>query len=294
MVYLILCVLSSTGIFLVFKYIDRYQIPSFPVIVINYLTAASLGYTLNRQAIDWSGLDGFGWIPVAVTIGILFILMFFVIAISSAKAGISITTVASKMSVVFPITFSLFIDPGDQLTVIKTTGIIAAIIGVLLTVWEPRNIAKTETRKITIPLLLFVGMGVVDSLVKFAQHRFVTNDDRALFSAVLFSVAFLTGMVILPFRKKSHRWFYRKRVWFWGILLGTCNFGSIFFMVSALNFINPKGIGVDSSIIFGANNIGIVTLSVLAGLIIFSEKLRIVNWLGIGLSMIAILLFMIA
>jgi multidrug transporter EmrE-like cation transporter len=52
-----------------------------------------------------------------------------------------------------------------------------------------------------------------------------------------------------------------------------------------------SGTGIDSSIVFGINNTGIVVLSVLTGYLVFNEKLRMINYLGIMLSIIAILMF---
>jgi hypothetical protein len=43
MIYLGLSILSSTGIFLVFKFLGQKRLPPFPVIIINYLTASILG-----------------------------------------------------------------------------------------------------------------------------------------------------------------------------------------------------------------------------------------------------------
>jgi multidrug transporter EmrE-like cation transporter len=88
--------------------------------------------------------------------------------------------------------------------------------------------------------------------------------------------------------------FKKAATWFWGIVLGIVNFGSIYLLVSALNHVNNNGIRTDSSVIFGLNNIGIVGLSVLVGLLIFSEKLKLINWIGIALSVVSILLFTIA
>jgi drug/metabolite transporter (DMT)-like permease len=290
MAYLILCILSSTGIFLVFKFLDQKKLPPYPVILINYLVAAIIGFVLNSGDFTLSGLLRFDWIPLSILIGFLFIVMFFLVARSSSEAGISITTVSSKMSVVFPISFSIIIEPNDTLNVIKAVAIFSALAGVLLTVYSPEKSVEGRKR-IIIPLLLFVGMGVVDSLVKFAQFRCVTDQDTALFSAVLFAMALLTGIIILPFRGKGLSEFSARGIWPWGIILGIVNFGSIFLMVSALNFINESGNRIDSSIIYGANNIGIVSLSVLSGLIIFREKLSFINWIGIVVSAIAILLF---
>jgi drug/metabolite transporter (DMT)-like permease len=290
MIYLILSILSSTGIFLVFKFLDQKKLPSFPVILINYFTASILGFLINADRISIPAIIEAPWIPVSVIIGILFIVMFFVIARSSIEAGISITTVASKMSVVFPIAFSMIIDPNDQLSFLKAAAVISALTGVLLTVYEPIRTPANKKRML-IPLLLFIGMGIVDSLVKFAQHTFVRDENTALFSAVLFLMAFFTGLIILPFRKEGISEFKQGPVWIWGLLLGIVNFGSIFMMVSALNFVSSTGIRIDSSIVFGANNIGIVSFSVLAGLLVFREKLHRINWVGITISALAIILF---
>lgn len=293
MVYLILCILSSTGIFLVFKFLDQKNLPSFPVIILNYFVAATLGVIVNADRISLSELTAAPWLPISVLIGFLFIVMFFVIARSSGEAGISITTVASKMSVVFPIAFSIIIDPADKLTITKAIAIGAALTGVLLTVYEPGSTVK-DKRRMFIPLLLFIGMGIVDSLVKYSQHTWVRDENTAIFSAVLFFMAFITGLVIIPFRKQGVSEFRLKAIWPWGLLLGVVNFGSIYLMVSALNHVNTNGLRIDSSIIYGTNNIGIVSLSVLAGLLIFKEKLHKINWIGISISAIAIILFSLA
>lgn len=293
MTYLILCIFSSTGIFIVFKYLDQKSLPSFPVIIINYLVASIMGFIVNADQMKVSDIFSASWIPVSVLIGFLFIVMFFVIARSSNEAGISVTTVASKMSVVFPIAFSIMIDPADQLTLLKGAAVIATLTGVLLTIYEPGRSLQARKRKF-LPLVLFIGMGLVDSLVKFAQHSYVSDRETALFSAVLFAMAFLTGIVMLPFRKEGVSEFRAAAVWRWGLLLGIVNFGSIYLMVSALNHVNEYGARIDSSIIYGANNIGIVSLSVLAGLLIFHEKLRKINWIGIAVSAIAIVLFSIS
>ena len=288
--FLILCILSSTGIFVVFKSIERFGIPSFPIIVINYFIASILGFIINPGHVSFGGIMEMEWLPISIIIGILFIIMFFIIAFSSRKAGISITTVAGKMSVIFPIIFSLLIDPSDQINLIKTGAIVCTLGGVALTIYKPRK-STMGFAVIYIPLILFVGMGVVDSLVKFAQHRFVNDADTALFSAVLFLNAFLSGVIVLLFYPKYYRSFLRLKVWGWGLLLGGVNFGSIFFLVRALNYVSPAGNGMDSSVIFGINNVGIVGLSVLLGLWVFRERLLPLNWLGIILSAMALTLF---
>ena len=288
--FLLLCILSSTGIFVIFKTISRFNIPAFPVIVINYLVATLLGLMINPGDSDFASIINSGWLPISMIIGIMFILMFFLVAHSTKKAGLSVTTVASKMSVIFPILFSLLIDPADQLSLMKAAAVLIALGGVVLTVYKPGN-GALEKSVFVIPLLLFVGMGVVDSMVKLAQQQYVEDRETALFSAILFLNAFLAGVLTMLFFKRDNKHFIRARVWGWGVLLGGVNFGSIFFLVKALNYSSPAGKSMDSSVIFGANNISIVALSVLVGLWVFKEKLRLVNWIGIVLSALALLLF---
>ncbi len=288
--FLLLCILSSTAIFVTFKTISRLNIPAFPVIVINYLAATILGFVIYSGDTKVASIAHSRWLPISILIGIMFILMFFLVAFSTRKAGISVTTVASKMSVIFPIIFSLLIDPADQLTMIKAAAVLIALGGVVLTVYKPGG-EHPERSVIYIPLLLFVGMGIVDSLVKLAQQQYVSDGETALFSAILFLNAFLSGLAATIFYRKHNRYFLKRAVWGWGLLLGIVNFGSIFFIVRALHYSSPAGKSMDSSVIFGANNISIVALSVMVGLLIFKENLSYINWIGIVLSALSLLLF---
>ncbi len=87
MTYLLLSILSSTGIFLIFRLIDKRDVSTFPVIVINYLTASATGFLiyagLEIQDMDFPK----PFYLLAVIIGVLFIAMFFIVARSSQKAG---------------------------------------------------------------------------------------------------------------------------------------------------------------------------------------------------------------
>jgi multidrug transporter EmrE-like cation transporter len=53
---------------------------------------------------------------------------------------------------------------------------------------------------------------------------------------------------------------------------------------------HPVRGGIDSSVVFGINNIGIVGLSVLLGVLIFRERLSWINMLGIMVCIAATIL----
>ena len=83
---------------------------------------------------------------IAIIIGVLFIIMFFILGRSTQKAGMGITTIAGKMSVIFPIAFSILYDPEDVLSPLKLAGILVTLPGVLLTVFKKKQGIRTFDR----------------------------------------------------------------------------------------------------------------------------------------------------
>ena len=288
-IFLFLSILSSTGIFLIFRLIEKRGIATFPVIVVNYIIASTLGFVLSRRT--YTDIDSFPppFYVLAIIIGVLFIVMFFVVGRSSQKAGMGITTIAGKMSVIFPIAFSILYDPDDILSPLKLAGILITLPGVILTILKKKQ-GMSDPAFIYLPLILFIGMGVVDSLVKLAQYRYISESNLPLFTTILFSISALVGIGISLTRKNHLVSMYRAGVLFWGTCLGISNFGSIYFLVRTLDHHDPVKGSLDSSIVFGINNIGIVSFSVLLGLLIFREKLSGQNITGIVICILAILL----
>jgi drug/metabolite transporter (DMT)-like permease len=287
MIFLVLSILSSAGIYVIFKYLDRFKINTFNVIIVNYITAAVLGLLLTKSNVDIFPLLKNDWLPYSIIIGILFIMMFVVIAKSSQVVGIAITTVSNKMSVIIPIAVSIIIDPLDILTNYKAIGIILAIMAVFLSVYRKRKI-EFDPRNIYLPIILFLGMGLVDSFVKYAQHNYVADEILPIFTVILFAMAAISGLITKLIRKTSFKDLLNFKILLWGIGLGISNYGSLYFLIKALNYKNSLGNSMDGSIVFGINNLGVIALSVFIGLIVFKEKFLKINWVGIILSFVAI------
>ncbi len=287
MIFLVFSILSSAAIYVIFKFLDRFKINTFNVIIINYVTATILGLLLTNTQTDIFPIFKNAWFPYSIIIGILFIMTFVLIAKSSQIVGIAITSVSNKMSVIIPIAVSIIIDPLDVLTNFKAIGIILAILAVLLTVYRKRKV-EFDPRNIYIPIILFLSMGLVDSIVKYAQHNYVADDILPLFTVILFAMSAISGIVTKLLRKTSFKELLDKKILLWGIILGISNYGSIYFLIKALNHKNQLGESLDGSIVFGINNLGVIALSVLIGLIVFKEKFLKINWVGIIISFFAI------
>lgn len=208
--------------------------------------------------------------------------MFYIIGLSTQKAGITITTISTKMSVVFPMIFSILYF-NESIYAIKIAGMILALVSIFLSTIKNKAEA-TSGKNLLFPVVLFLGMGIVDSTVKFNQEKYLLNTGVIESTTVIFAVSAIIGLFIqLMFNLKKIERLKIKTIIF-GIILGLSNFGSLYFLILALN-----SNFLDSSVIFAVNNTAIILISVLIGSLFFEEKLSTLNWLGVAVSVVAIL-----
>lgn len=269
-------------IYVVFRLSKNYNCNLSTLITINYLTATILGLVLFNQASQINLSHSFSWIPFGILLGILFIVMFYLIGNSSQKAGIAVTTLANKLSLVFPVLFSLFYF-NEKITLLKTVGLISAFIAVFLTIYK-KELKKTNFIFIVLPVSIFIGSGITDSLVKFVQAVKINPEEASLFSSLVFFIAFIIGSFISLIKKENIKINHSPTL-FLGILLGAVNFGSLYFIINALNKSELK-----SSMVFTINNMSIVTLSAILGTFLFHEKLNKINLVGILIAILSLYL----
>ncbi|MEA1897561.1 MAG: EamA family transporter [Bacteroidota bacterium] len=281
--FLFFSILSATCIFIIFRYFEKFEINNVNAIFINYLTAFIFGISISGPDIFELPTSKSTWIILALIIGILFVLVFFIMAKSTQIAGITVSSIATKMSVIIPMTFSI-VYYHEQLYLVKILAIAMAPIGVFLVVVK-RNKRKETLNKFSLPILLFLGAGLIDSLLKYVQASHLQNGNVLVFSTYLFFIAMLTSYLSRLFLKNGNRNKISKKDIIGGLILGLVNFGSLSFIILAL-----RESGLDSSLLFGINNIGIILLSIISGIILFKEKLSPINWIGIFVSIVTLFL----
>ncbi|MFC2097690.1 EamA family transporter [Bacteroidota bacterium] len=282
MIYLILSILFSTSILVWFKFIEKRGHNILIAIIVNYVIAVIAGLLMNYNKIDYEAIEIVSWWYFAIIMGVLFIINFIVMGISIKKAGISATSVATKMSVIIPIIFSI-VFYSESLGLIKLFGIIIALLAVFLSVVKKTDNKKFNIKYSLFPVYLFLGSGIIDSLIKYSQASHINENNISIFSASIFGVSAISGIVFLLFRFKKYKEQINPGVLFSGSVLGLLNFGALYSIINALE--NNK---IASSSVFLINSVSIVSLSVLIAVLFFREKPGIMNWIGIALSIIAI------
>ncbi|WP_188375323.1 DMT family transporter [Winogradskyella haliclonae] len=279
MIYLALSILSSTGIFVLFKLFNNYKIDTLQAIVINYITACICGLIHNDKPLIASEILSSNWFIGIIILGFLFIAIFNVMALTAQKNGLSVASVASKMSVIIPVVFGIYVY-NESIGLQKTIGILLALVAVYLTsVKEKEN--NVLTQSLYLPILLFFGSGIIDTSINY----FAPDDRIPLFSGLIFGWAFILGAFILIYKHVRFNKKFKIRSIFPGITLGLVNYASIYFLLKALRIDS-----LESSTLFTVNNVAIVAFSTLIGLLIFKERISNKNWFGILLALISIAL----
>lgn len=288
MIYLLCSILSSTLIFVMFKLFGKYHINVLHAIVVNYIVACICGLIAFEGTVTLSELPHYSWFYYTLALGTLFIVVFNLMALTTQRSGLAVVSVATKMSLIIPIVFGL-VYYNESLGAIKFLGIVLALVAVYLVSVKGVHQVVINKNAFLLPLLVFLGSGVVDTSIKFLEDAFVARNDVPIFSATIFAAAATIGILVILVHWLRGKFKIRFKNVLGGIALGIPNYFSIFFLVKALR----SGI-LESSGIFTVNNVLIVLLSTLVGILLFKERLLPKNWLGIDLAIFSLFFFALA
>ncbi len=282
MIFLFLSVITSASILILFKIFLKYDINILQAIVVNYFTACLLGFTIQWNSFTINEIISSNWLIYAIIIGTIFILTFQIFAYSSQTAGISITAISSKISVIIPVIIGSFLYTGETLNTTKIVGLILAILSFMLVFYGNDNM-KINPRFIFLPVLLFLANGLNDSMMTFAQRKFA-GFNTMLFVSCIFFFSLSIGIIWLVIKYITNKQIISLRNIIAGIILGLLNFYSTYYFF--------KGVAVvDSAVFFPVLNTGIVSISTVIGYFVFKEKLNFTNWIGI-FTAIATIIFL--
>ena len=278
-IFLLLSIAFSTFINLIFRWFKDFNVNKFQAIIVNYVVCFIIGFSLSTHQ-DILSYVHEQWFIYCILLGFLFIAIFFSMALTTEKLGISVTAVSGKMSVVIPILFAYFFAKED-ITLLFVIGLILSILSIyFITVKKELHIDK---RYLMLPVIVFLGGGMIDTSLKVLQQAYSQDIPLSTISYSIFLGAFIAGTSIYLVKEKANF-----SSWEWksvkaGVALGVPNYFSIFFLLSAI-----EGFSVKSAFVFGVNNVGVVLVSTLLSVLIFKEKLEPKNQWGLLLAVLSI------
>ena len=282
MIALIGTIISSTLIFVIFRLFEKFKIDTFQAIVFNYFTAFICGWTLYSSQFTSKVFMNIEWIPYALIISLLFISLFFVMGKSAQQNGVAITSVAVKMSLAVSM-IGMIIIYKEALTLLKIAGIVLALTGVLLVSWEPKG-SKEQNNAWKMLIILFIGSGILDLCLNYAQQNVLNELTPALFSAFGFLIAGFIGLLVLIWQFIFSSARIKGKNILAGLILGVPNYFSIYLLLQAYEVIDYS-----NSSIVAIVNVSVVVLSALFGFMIFKEEFSIKKAIGLIASLMAIL-----
>jgi drug/metabolite transporter (DMT)-like permease len=283
-IYLLLSIAASSLIFVAFKLFAVFKVNTLQAIIVNYVIAFTCGIFLYDGPTQLSSIPEQTWFYPSVFLGVIFIIVFNLIAITTQRSGLSVVSVATKMSVVIPILFGVLYYKED-LGPFKIIGIALALVAVYLASVKSKSGIVIKRENLIFPILVFIGSGAIDVSIKFIEGSYVSKSDVPIFSATIFGAAACIGIAIIIYQLVTNEFKFEIKNLIGGICLGVPNYFSIYMLVQALR--QPQ---FESATLFTINNVAIVMVSTFVGILLFKEKLLIKNWIGIGLAVVSILL----
>jgi len=283
MYHLILTIILTSYLFFAFKLFPRFKVNTFHAIIVNYVTCVSTGVLFSYQDINFEHIVHSPWLFPTIVLGLLFISVFYLIAYSSQKTGVTITSVASKMSLIVPVIISLFFIKKDfeHYTLLDYLVIVIAILSVVLS--SIKKDASKNNAKVWIPIIVFIGTGTVDTLINYVNSLFTHVSDEKISPIIGFFSAGCFGIVILIYQLIKTRKGISLHSIIAGVLLGVPNYFSIYFLLKTLSHFDSNG-----AFVFPITNIGVILFSTFISLIFFKERLSTSNYIGIGMGVLAL------
>jgi drug/metabolite transporter (DMT)-like permease len=289
MLYLIGSIILTSYLTLAFKVCEKYNVSFFQAIVFNYITCVITGSVVNGSFPINGKTVQTPWFQWACVMGVLFVSIFNLVAITTQKTGVAVASVANKLSLIIPVVLSVYLYR-ETVEGWKLAGVLMALVAVVLTCYQSKKqeSGKTGTARkweYLLPLMLFIGSGLLDSLINHVQQSYVTEENRNAYLISGFFSAAAIGSTLLIIQYATGKLKFGFKHLLAGILIGIPNYFSIWCLVRFL-----KNSPWQSSASIPVNNMGIVLFSAVVAWLLFRERLSKINWLGIGLSVLAIYL----
>ncbi|MFN8345631.1 MAG: hypothetical protein U0X91_11535 [Spirosomataceae bacterium] len=290
MLYFILAVVFTVALYLIMRTFPKYRVNPLHAVIFNYYTCVGMGLALMPNRSDYFHTD-WASTPALLTLalGTMFVIVFLLIGLTTAKAGVTVASLAGNMSLVIPVLFGLFIFQNNNkvFTFLNYIGLLLALVALAFsTLKKESGSSVTKTGWVLfLPILLFLGSGTNNTLINYISAAFYRPEQSALFTAIACTGAILVGTAFLLFKVLFTNEKVSWRSLIGGLVLGFPNFLSFYFLLGALS-----SFGNSAAFVFPIYNILSMLVSAFMAWILFKETLQPLNKVGLVLAVLAIFL----
>ncbi len=279
MEYLILCVACSVTVSVLLKIAKRQSVVLEQAIAINYIMAITLSFFLLKPTFptDMESLSALPW-GVFLALGVLLPSIFIVMGRAVEYAGIVKSDAAQRLSLILPIIAAVTIF-GETVTEHRLIGVGLAFVALIcLLARSETKQGKGGTLAVLSLIGVWLGYGVIDILFK------QLSKSGSAFPVSLV-IAFGLGclLMLLYITLIGQRWTIKSILG--GLILGVFNFFNILFYIKS-----HQAFSGNPTLVFAAVNIGVISLGTLTGALVFKEKLRVINVIGLVFAIAAIVM----
>lgn len=278
MLYLILAVLCSVTVSVLLKIAKRQSVVLEQAIAVNYMMAITLSFFLLKPNFP-DDLSTLPW-GVFLALGVLLPSIFVVMGRAVEYAGIVKSDAAQRLSLILPIIAAVTIF-SEQITQHRMIGVVLAFIALFCLLAKPddrKGKSKNGTLAVLTLLGVWLGYGVIDILFKQ-----LSKSGSAFPVSLVIAFAMGGVLMVLYILFKGQKWTGKSIIG--GLILGVFNFFNILFYIKA-----HQAFSSNPTLVFAAMNIGVIAIGTLTGAVVFREKLRAVNIVGLCVAIAAIVM----
>ncbi|RKS14483.1 EamA family transporter [Flavobacterium sp. 120] len=281
MLFLILSIICSVTVGVIFKVARKYTISHTQIVAWNYVFAGTLCYLSFSPDLNTMESTAPWWLYI--TIGVLLPSIFLFLAASIKHMGIVKTDAAQRLSLFIPILAAWLLFK-EEFNMLKISAFVLAIPALLLIL--TKNTENTKN-KWGYPAVVLIGFGVIDIL--FKQIATYTSLPYTTSLFVILGIAMCIMFTVVAYEVIFKQVTLNIHNILFGALVGIFNFGNILFYLKA-----HQEFSKNPSTVFAGMNMGVIIIGSLVGVLIFKEKLSKMNFIGLFLALIAIVLIVLS
>ena len=276
--FLFISIISSVLVAHVLRWSKEKKSTISVVFLFNYTTAFLIAFIQANYSLFTLSEFIFG-----LCIGSIYIGSFYLFAESVKQNGLGVSVTSMRVSLAIPIMGSIFLYD-EALSDFIIIGLVLVFISLYLItkgslISSNKTKSEQQQKSIILALGLFVAAGIGDFSMKVYESSIKVHENPNAFLSIVFGTAAIIALSLVL--KSSAQ--IKKHDAFIGVALGIPNVLSSLFMIFALQELS-------AIISYSVANIAVIVGSSGIGYTYWKDKLSLMQWSGIGLAVVALLI----